>query len=284
MPRKAPPGPVLVASYADAQRMRPRPVIHLNHGAGQRYEGDPASAGHGAFAGGAGLEHVVLFLDPSERCAEAWRAMYPATPAVAVGCPALDRHHDALERDAAAFESRQGPLVAVTFHHSHAQIPEQASALAHFQAALGPLRDAVRAAGGDLLGHGHPRAQRPLQRLWWDLGVEFEPDWDRVLTRMPDLLVVDNSSAAPEMASVGVPICWLWPPWYRRSAQHGGRFGGWVGDQVEVQDPAGLVAGVFRALGDPPEARVSREAMVRDVYVACDGSAAERAVAAILAL
>lgn len=84
---------VLVASYVDARRARPRPVVYLEHGAGQTYPGDSRSAGHPSYSGGRELDHVVLFLCPSGVVADRWSARYPDVPAVVVGCPYLDRWH-----------------------------------------------------------------------------------------------------------------------------------------------------------------------------------------------
>lgn len=82
---------MLVASFRDAEAVGNRPLVFLEHGAGQAYDGDPRAAGNGSYSGGEGLGQVVLFLCPSERVAHRWRQTYGATRAVAVGCPRLDR-------------------------------------------------------------------------------------------------------------------------------------------------------------------------------------------------
>ncbi len=85
--------PILVASFRDAEAVGRRRVIHLDHGCSQTYNGDPRSAGNGSYAGGEGLGNVILFIVPSERAAHEWKLTYGATPAVAVGCPRLDRYY-----------------------------------------------------------------------------------------------------------------------------------------------------------------------------------------------
>src|SRR5690242_18511280 len=50
-------GLVLVASYGDELRVAPRPVVLVEHGAGQHY-----STGHPSYSGGRGHRNVKLFL------------------------------------------------------------------------------------------------------------------------------------------------------------------------------------------------------------------------------
>jgi len=91
--RRDPSRTVLVASWRDAQQVAPSPLVYLEHGAGQSYDGDPRGVGNGSYSGGAGLERVVLFLCPSDRVADRWRAVYPSAGVAVVGCPKLDRWH-----------------------------------------------------------------------------------------------------------------------------------------------------------------------------------------------
>lgn len=83
----------MVASHVDYQRTHPAPVVYVEHGAGQTYDGDPISVDHPSYAGGEGFERVILFVCPSERVADRWRSVYPNTPAVVVGCAKMDRWH-----------------------------------------------------------------------------------------------------------------------------------------------------------------------------------------------
>jgi len=85
-------GPVaLVASAGDikhGRRLGYGPFVFLEHGAGQSYGQNTVY--HGAYAGGPDRDDVILNLVPNETCAERWRAAYPATPTVVIGCPKLD--------------------------------------------------------------------------------------------------------------------------------------------------------------------------------------------------
>lgn len=123
-----------------------------------------------------------------------------------------------------------------------------------------------------------------MERLWRSLGVRCVPDFGDVLDGA-DLLVCDNSSAMWEAASCGIPLVILDAPWYRTNIDHGPpRFWVHADAGVRIQQPDQLVAAVFEALTDPPEVRARREAAVADIYVACDGRAAERAADAIVRL
>lgn len=274
----------LVASGADAQRIRPAPVIYLEHGAGQSYHGDERARRSGSYAGGEGLEHVVLFLCPNESVADRWRAAYPETPAVVVGSPRLDRWHrwerfDPTPRSRLLPPAR--PRVAVSFHWPNTLCPESQWTLPHYRGELHALAMAVAGAGGELIGHGHPRAWRTLRREWARIGVRPVEDLEQVMAEA-DVLVVDNSSAGPEFASLGRPIVWLSAPWYRRDVDHGGRFWSWTEGIRHVEDPGQLVPTVLDAMANPDRDVEARAAMVRAVYSATDSHAADRAADAIM--
>lgn len=284
-------GPILVAGFADYLRTT-GPVVFVEHGAGQSYDGDSSVVGNGCYSGGDDLDRVVLFVCPNEQVAARWRGRYPSTPAVAVGCPKLDRWHGRLSSTRCPESSRvlvpverdglRGParVVAVTFHWQCPLVPETLSAWPYYNRQLTALRDWCADEGVILLGHGHPRLWGAIERRWRSLGVERVRDFDEVLDRAT-LLVGDNTSALPEFASTGRPVLWLNAPWYRRDVHHGGRFWQWPAGQVTVDEPGQLIDGVQAALGDSTHARQSREAMVRSIYAHVDGLAARRAADAI---
>jgi hypothetical protein len=263
-----PPGdtPTLTAGFVDEQQCR-RPCIYVEHGAGQTYlEVDDPS-----YNGSSGHEQCILFLSPSETVAQRWRTRYPNVPVVAVGVPKLDHLHRTARRPRSAT-----PIIAVTFHSHASLLPETHGAWSSYDSALPELA----AAYPMMLGHGHPRLWRQLRPRWEALGVEPVDDLNEVFARA-NLLVADNTSALPEAASLGIPLLWLNAPWYRREVHHGQRFWEWPEGQVSCDEPGDLVAAVGRALDDPQPVREAREAMVRSVYIATDGNATERALAAI---
>ena len=271
--------PVLVAGFADMQRVDPSPVILLEHGAGQAY----VDTDSGSYSGGAGWQRARLFLCPNEAVAQRWRATYRA-PAVVVGAPKLDRWH--ADRVAGARPGDRGPVddprprVAITFHWECSLLPETRSAWQHYDRSLEDLVTWAGDAGIELLGHGHPRLWGKIERRWRRLGVEPVEHFADVLERA-DLLVGDNTSALPEFASTGRPVLWLNAPWYRRDVDHGGRFWTWPQGQVTCDEPGELPERILQALADPPTARLSRSRMVARVYPLRDGHAAERAADAI---
>ena len=264
---------VMVAGWRDAQQMSPSPLVYVEHGSGQSYDGDPRSAGDGSYSGGHSLERVRLFLCPNETVAGRWRAVYPDTPTVVVGAPKMDRWHpqpsDRNDNDGV-------PTVAVTFHWECRLVPETTSAWRHYDRILPALAVDGR---WRLLGHGHPRLWGAISRRWKQLGVERVKGFGDVLDRA-DLLVGDNTSALYEFASTGRPVVVMNAPQYRRDVHHGLRFWDYP-PGLQVDRPEQLADTIARALSDPEPARALRAAAVAETYAYTDGRAAERAVAAI---
>jgi glycosyltransferase involved in cell wall biosynthesis len=169
------------------------------------------------------------------------------------------------------------PTVAISFHWDAAVCPETRSAWRYYDPHLPRLCADPRFR---VVGHGHPRLWPTIRRRWAELGVEQWPDVDRVLSEA-DLLVVDNSSIAFEMAAIGTPVVLLNLPSYRRDVEHGGRF--WSAPPgVQVDHPSELADAIACALTDPPAHRAIRARAVEWAYSSVDGHASERAAAAIL--
>lgn len=264
---------VMVAGFSDAQKFPRNRLVYVEHGAGQTYLGDTG----GSYSGGDGLDHVRLFLAPSERVADRWRNRYPATPAVAVGCPRLDPWHRGQAPEPFL------PTIALTFHWNCPTAPESRWALPHYQADIAAQVARWRAEGWRVLGHGHPRAWGVLARLWHRYtSVTPCPDYNQVLDEA-DILVGDNTSALYEFASLDRPVVVLNAPWYRRDVEHGLRFWslvpGW-----QVDGPEELAGLDWRANGEMflgDTYRASRRRVVREVYAHTDGTASARAATAI---
>lgn len=267
-------GYCLVASAQDARSLPGKKLIHVDHGAGQTYRDAPEMPN---YPGGGGLgQDVALFLSPRPDVAERWLSTYVTSQAAAIGCPKLDRWF--LDPMARRMAYRR---VAVSFHWDAQFIPEASSALPHFQAVLGDLRDAVRSVGGDLLGHAHPRAWRSVRWLWEKLKVPSTPDLDEVFATAA-LFVADNTSAIYEAAAIDIPVVVLNAPQYRRHVEHGLRFWSHIpGPQVD--EPEELVPTVLNELVAPQRFAGAREAVADYVYGGMlDGLATARAVEMIL--
>jgi hypothetical protein len=253
--------------------MRPSPIVYVEHGAGQSYDGDPRSKGDGSYSGGHSLDNVTLFLCPNGTVADRWQTAYPGTPAVVVGSPKLDRWHSQPTSRNVASDT---PTVAVTFHWECRMVPETTSAWRYYDRTLPSLAADER---WRLLGHGHPRLWGTISRRWKRIGVDAVKDFGDVLDRA-DLLVGDNTSALYEYASTGRPVVVLNAPQYRRDVHHGLRF--WDHPPgLQVDRPEQLADTIARALTDPEPARAVRAGAVAAAYAYTDGRAAERAVTAI---
>lgn len=234
--------PVIVASYKDLLGVGQRPVIFMEHGAGQTY-----GKGHPSYAGGMGRESVRLFLCPSERVATLNREAWPATPAVVIGCPKLQRW----------MGTKPTGTIGLAFHWNGAVCPETRSALPHYQSVLPDIAQRF-----DVIGTAHPRIARVAAKVYANAGIEMVSA-DEMFARA-ELLVCDNTSLGWEFLSLDRPVVWLNAPWYRRGVEHGMRFWEFADSGVQVNDPEDLVAGISVALADEqPERR--REVAV-EVY------------------
>lgn len=257
----------LVASGMDARLVRDRPTVYLEHGAGQTY----GNGEHG-YAGMRGLDHVRLFLAPGEPTAAIWREVYPWAAVEAVGCPALDRHQSRNP------DGNPG-VVAFTFHWNCGVAPESRTAFDHYLSGMPDAIARLRADGWRIVGHGHPRIIRRLERFWTAWNVPTAHDWDDVLATT-DVLVGDNTSAMYEAAALDVPVVVLNAPWYRRDIDLPPRFWSYVpGEQVDEAD--GIPAAVARAPHADPGLRRRAAAYV---YAPCRPAAARAADAIMEAL
>ncbi|MDH3307058.1 MAG: glycosyltransferase [Acidimicrobiia bacterium] len=261
-------GPIAVAGYGDLMRVGGRPVVYVEHGAGQTY-----GNGHPAYSDGPGRDKVRLFISPSRTVAEQSLRTHPGAVAVAVGCPKLDRWLGGEPK-----ARSNPPVVAISFHWECRFAPEARGAYEHYRSALPDLAGAFT-----VLGHGHPNLIRQIAPHYSQLGIEVVYDFEEVLERA-DVYVVDNSSTLFEFGATGRPVVVLNAPWYRRTVDHGLRFWDYADVGIQVDDPASLVSAVHDALLDPPAVARRRREVVDSVYESLDGSASVRAAAAIRSL
>lgn len=266
----------LVASYMDEQYVRPRPVVLVEHGAGQSYGHDGAH--HPAYPGGKSRDAVCLFVCPNEATARRWWDMYPDTPTAVVGCPYLDPWHGDGKRE--TIVRNDPPLVVFSFHWDCPVVSESRSAFTHYMEELKRLAKMTpEERGFQMAGHAHPRAT-DVMAFWRKWDVRYMDRFAEVLD-YADMFVADNTSCLFEFASTGRPVVVLNAPWYRRDVHHGQRFWEWADVGVQVGDPEYLLGGTRLALHHDTWAQ-RRQAVVEQVYAYTDGHAAERAVAAIV--
>lgn len=250
--------PTLCASLYDLRMARQagRPVILMEHGAGQSY----VSGARNGYVGGE-RDGVIAVLLPGFGPAAVHRRMHPAIPAFVVGCPKLDRMRGGGDRP------------VVSFHWSCPNLPETRNGLAHFRPGLEKLAEV------GALGHGHPKAWQNLRAVYVRLGIEPVEHFADAIARA-SVYICDNSSTIFEAAALDVPVVVLNAPHYRRDVDHGMRFWEYADVGVQVSDPAKLQAAVAEALADPPERRRRRREIADAVY-AHRGRATATAVEAI---
>lgn len=245
------------------------PTILAEHGAGQSYQGDPASADHPAYAGGEGRENVILFLVPGPDPAARNRNRYPHTPVVEIGCPRLDRLRSIAPQP-------HPPTIVVAFHWGAGVCPESGTAFYHWRDHLEPLTETYR-----VLGTGHPRAFQELAGWYEAHGIIPVENFELVVAEA-DLLVADNTSVIYEWAALDRPVVCLNDPSWRKDVRHGLRFYDAIPGPM-VDDPVDLAQAIERA--DSRGARRMRDRAARLAYAWPDhaGRRAARAIERTLA-
>jgi hypothetical protein len=269
--------PTLVAAQGNLRKLvrdhgRGR-VALLEHGSGQSFGGDPASARHSSYPGG-GRRPASLFLSPNAHAAGRDSAAYPNVRVEIVGCPKLDELPEP--------EGLDKPVVAVSFHWSCTVCPETGSGWADFRGAIAAL-----ARKYSFIGHGHPRAIDDLSSEYRRFGIPVVRDF-RDVVRQAAVYVNEGSSTLFEAAAAGLRVVVLNPKAFRQGVNHGLRFesdgkryvgAANVGPQVRCinryrSETANLLdAAIARALEDPPALRAAREAAVDVVYAFRTGAA-----------
>lgn len=281
----------LVASWQDAQRFQTSRVVYLEHGAGQTYR----DGNRRGWAGADELDHVRLFLGPSEKVGLIWRTRYPQAVVETVGDPALDQHFRRkcnIERgistpnvararvsEPAATTSGVAPaVVAVTAHWRCTSCPETWPAVGEYSRAIARLPTTYRVAAT-----GHPKDEpgaRGRAKRW---RVPYEPDPDVVLATLvasAGVLIADNTSLMYEAAALDVPVLALNGRRWRREVEHGLRFWSHVpGPQVD--DPEDFRKQLEAVVEDCAEFRALRARAAGAAYAHLDDGAAARAADAI---
>lgn len=292
--------PIVVASYGDARAAHGRPIALLEHGAGQHY-----STGNPAYSGGVDRGDVGLFLCPSETVAARNRQVYPDAEFAVVGCPKLDPWHRRSGCSCPASEYGGGllpgpimeiscdwhgelsplsagspdrPVVAISFHWPTPGPPEAGNAFGHFRPAF---RELV-AEFPTVLGHAHPRFFGTVRPYYEAAGIRPVRDFAEILD-LADVYVCDNSSTIYEFASTDRPVVLMNSPKYRRGVDHGLRFWDLATVGLQVDTPTALAETVRLAVADPDVVASERRRCVAEVYASADGTATEKAVAALCA-
>jgi hypothetical protein len=257
-------GPVIVSSYNDLRGVTGRPVVFMEHGAGQTYGAGDENLP--SYAGSTRRDGVALFLCPSDRVAQLNRISHPRVPSVVVGAPRLDTVWGLVPE--------QG-VVGLAWHWDAAFCPEGRTALPHYESALADL-----ARHAKTIGTAHPRIAAFAQEVYAEAGIEFTPDPYDVYERA-SVLVADNTSLGWDFIAMDRPVIWCNAPWYRRFISHGMRFWSLVDAGIEIDEPAELCWAVDKAL--QRDDKHARRMEVADlIYTYRDAECSTRAVAAIM--
>lgn len=266
----------LVAGWQDVSPLRGRcNMIYVEHGAGQTYADRPYDP---SYSGSQGQRHrgVRGYIAPSHTVAERW-----SQPAVAVGCPKMDRWIKQGE-----FGPDDPPSVCFAWHWDCRLVPEARTAWPHYEPMFAQVVEAFRDQGFNVFGHEHPRWRGKMADTLARYDVPILATEDDVFS-IADILIVDNSSLAYEFALLGRPVVNLNAPWYRRDIEHGLRF--WSHPPgIMIDDPNELVRLNLHDLIYPTELRAESErlraAAIEHVYAVRDGTSSEKAAAFIASI
>lgn len=223
----------MVASGRDAQKISlTNPIIYVEHGAGQAYLGDEHAwvREHPSYSGGGGvkLQNLVGVIAPSKEVAARWTT----APAVAVGCPKLDKYRGLVPMNRNS--------VCFTFHWEATLCPEAGTVWWHWAAGMPGIVKSLQEQGLTVFGHSHPRWGDALFEPMLDAGMTLLRT-DADVFRAAGMLIADNTSLLPEMASLYRPVALLNCPQYRREVEHGGRFWEWPRWALNFDEPFELV-------------------------------------------
>lgn len=256
----------LVTSFKDMQaaRHRLRPVIMMEHGAGQAY----ATSVSQAYVGAEDRHGVIGVLVPNARAEKIHVDKHPRIPAAVVGCPKLDELLFAAAPDS--------ETAAISFHWDCHVCPETRTALPHYRPALKLVRQHLP----KTLGHAHPRIWLHANQSYQLAGIEPVERFSEVVSRA-SVYVCDNSSTMFEFAALGRPVVVLNAPWYRKDVHHGGRFWEWAPIGENIESPSQLLPALERAMTDSRANEDQRQSIVSEIYPYL-GSSVPRAVEAVL--
>lgn len=254
--------PLIVAGYPDLKRTR-RPVIFIEHGAGETY-----GMADSHYAGGRNRDRVVLFLCPNRRVFEANEAKYPAR-SVIVGSPRLEwlaQHRDRNARESSSGSTSGRLRVAVSFHWNCQIHPQAGTALFEFADQF----NSWTRAGVEVKGHAHPRIADRARKLFYSAGLEFIEDFADVVA-WADVYAVDNSSTLFEAAALGLDVVVLDASRYT-AQETGWRF--WKYADIGPRIGAGqdLVEAAIRSVSERARYSEIRHRMATEIFGPVEGA------------
>lgn len=210
---------MVVASNSDLDSIRgkvgTRPIVLVEHGAGQTY------SGAGAYSDGGDLRGCSLILAPGPYSLAKRRRFCPTVKIVMVGLLKLENLLAVREDGEEARRASDVPTVVFGWHWDCKTCPESRATWPRWIEAVAKM--AADDMGWNVLGHAHPREWHRILPFYQEWGIQTVKRFDDAMAKA-DLYVVDNSSTAFEAAALGVPVLLLDSPVYQK-ARHGLRFG-----------------------------------------------------------
>lgn len=256
----------MIASWQDLEPLREtHQTIYVEHGAGQCYAGDEKSALQPGYSGSGGYRHggVIGFISPSQTVADRWTT----APAVAVGCPKLDR-----------WRHWQPPAktVCFVFHWDCTISPEARTAFNYYGPHLSDSVSNLISQGWTVYGHAHPKWEGRIDDALRHAGMAVLADETQVFENC-SAMILDNSSLGFEFMALCRPIVWLNAPWYRGDIDHGLRFWRWSHMAPQIDSPEQLrELDLAKAIRDTYYIEEQRD-HIHEVYAFTDGKASQRA-------
>jgi len=263
----------MVAGWQDVAPLRGQcDMIYVEHGAGQMYLDrlhDPSYSG----SGGNRHHGVIGYICPSQRVADRW-----IKPAVAVGCPKMDH------LIGSPAPPTDEPTVCFAWHWDCKMSPEASSVWPHYEKDFDEIVLRFRAQGFRVVAHEHPKWRGEMAKRMIGHGVDVL-DWDDEVFEQANILIVDNSSIAPEAMLLNRPVVFMNAPWFRRDVHHGNRFWEWTWSHPTVNDPDELIRmNLWDYVPVSEQHLISIEETARRTYAYTDGSSSARAAEWIVTL
>lgn len=241
-------GSVICAGIGDARMIEAttkRPVVLIEHGAGQQYGNRALS-----FIGGVGREDLAMIVTPREKTTTLSQRFYPQIPHSSGGCPKLDWYTGLTGGDA----------ICISFHWHTTVCPESDWAYEEYKSAIKELKEFCDSRHIELIGHCHPRSREHIFPYYRELGIRVVDSFYNVC-KQSKMYICDNSSTIFEFAALGRPVVFLNSKFYRRSVNFGLRF--WTNTDVGV-------------MVDTPESLVDKVSAILDNGVEIDPEAIKR--------
>ncbi len=264
---------VAVFCYGDLKAVDKleKKIVFGEHGIGAYY-----NIVHPSYAGSTvHRKHIVLRLSPNIQHATKERETLTC-PVEIIGVPKMDKWADR------TFSiDKENPTVALSFHFDVKVCPETRSAFRPYVRMFPYLRAEFQ----KIIGHGHPRLIEHAAGHYIKNNIPIERDIEVVMEHA-DVYVCENSSTIFEFAFLRKPVVLINREEFRRSVTHSGnpRFWKYADIGPQVNNPEDLSAGIWEAVNNFENYLPRIEEMRQDVFTFTDGSAAQRAANAIVAI